>query len=143
MKKVFIDTSVFIRFLTQDDEKEFVNCVKFFELVESGKVHPYTSNIVVLEIIFVLTRLYKYSKKQVLKDIEDALLSLRNLTLIEKSDTRKAIVYFKKLNIKYADCIISTQIPKGTVLATYDKEFGRVKTISVARPVEVVKQHEV
>lgn len=137
MTKVFIDTNVFVRFLTQDDPKKFQECKKFFEFIEKGKIRPYTSNIVILEIQFVLTRQYNVAKKEVLENIDD-LLSLRHITLIEKTNTRIALSLYKKYNIKFTDCLIATQIPRGSKLVTYDEEFKKIKGISVSSPEELI-----
>lgn len=133
MTKVFIDTNIFIRFLTKDDVEKYNQCLKFFDLVELGKLRPYISNIVILEIQFVLIRLYKFPKDKVLEDISN-LLSLRNLTLIEKSNTQEAISIYKKHNIKYPDCLIATQVPVNTRMVSYDADFSKIKTLSVALP---------
>ena len=137
MKKALLDTSIFIRFLTQDDPQKFEDCAKFFELVEEGKIRPYISNIVILEIQFVLIKVYKFPKATVLEDI-DTILRLRNLTLIEKTDTNEAISLYKKHNIKYADCMIITQLPKGAKLVTYDEEFEKIKNISPVTPKDLL-----
>lgn len=137
MEKVFLDTNIFIRFLTQDDPQKFHDCEKLFELVQNGKIRPYTSNIVILEIQFVLIRLYKFAKDKVLRDI-DNLLSLRNLTILEKTDTRKALSVYKKHNIKYADCLIATQVPKGVKLASYDTDFSKIKRVSLSTPADFI-----
>ena len=136
MKKAFIDTSVFIRFLTKDDPTKFQDCLKFFELVEEGKIRPYISNIVILEIQFVLIRLYKFSKVKVIGDIE-TLLVLRNLIVIEKTESASALRLYKKYNIKFADCLIATQIPAGAKLLTYDDEFAKLEFLSPATPKEI------
>lgn len=133
MTKVFIDTSIFIRFLTKDDVEKYNQCAKFFDLVELGKLRSYTSNIVILEIQFVLIRLYKFPKDKVLEDINN-LLSLRNLTLIEKSNTQEAIAIYQKQNIKYPDCLIATQIPVDTKMVSYDTDFSKIKNLPVALP---------
>lgn len=133
MIKVFIDTSVFIRFLTRDNQQKFEDCKKFFELIEDGKLRSYTSNIVILEIQFVLIRIYKFSKDKVLNDI-NSILDLRNLVLIEKTNTQKALKTFSKHNIKYADCLIATQVPKNTKIVTYDDEFSKIKEIPHSQP---------
>lgn len=135
MHKVFIDTSVFIRFLTQDDKQKAYECEHFFELVEQGKLRPYISNIVILEIQFVLTRLYSFPKNKVLMDIGN-LLALRNLTLVEKTDTKKALGLFKKHNIKYADCLIATQVLPGVKLVSYDKDFREIGTVAASIPTD-------
>jgi len=135
MTKVFIDTSVFVRFLTGDEQQKYKDCIKFFELVELGKLRPYTSNIVILEIQFVLVRLYNFPKEKVLADIR-SLLSLRNLVLIEKSNTVGALALYKKHNIKYPDCLIATQVPKSSKIVTYDADFSKVENLSSVVPSE-------
>ncbi len=135
-KRVFIDTSIFIRFLTQDDQVRYRDCLEFFKLVENGVIRPYTSNIVILEIIYVLVSLYKFPKVQVLKAIE-AILKLRNL-VIYKTDTIKAIEVFQKFKIKYGDCLIASQI-LNLILISYDTEFTKIDWIKVVEPIDLVK----
>lgn len=134
--KIFIDTNIFIRFFTHDLEEKIEECEKLFEFIRDGKIKPYISNIVVLELIFVLTRQYKFKEEIVLKAV-DNLLKLRNIRIIELTKTKKALALFKKLNIKYTDCLIATQIPKGTVLVTYDKEFSKIPVLKSITPAEI------
>ena len=134
--KVFLETSIFIRYFTADDKKKFKDCVHLLELIEKGaKVRPYTSNIVLLEILFVLTRVYKFSKKEVLEAVLK-ILNLRNLTLIEKTNTREAIETFRRLNIKFPDCLIATQVPRSSKIVTYDEDFSKIKNLPVSLPEE-------
>ncbi len=136
MEKIFLETSIFIRYFTADDEKKFKDCFHLLEIIEKeGKFRSYTSNIVILEILFVLTRVYKFSKKEVLGGIQK-ILSLRNLTLVEKTSTKAALGLYKKYNIKYADCLIATQVPKDTKLVSYDEEFLKIKTLAVTTPAD-------
>ncbi|OGD92618.1 hypothetical protein A2697_00455 [Candidatus Curtissbacteria bacterium RIFCSPHIGHO2_01_FULL_41_44] len=133
MEKIFLETSVFIRYFTADDKKKFKDCVRLLEIIEKGKARPYTSNIVIFEVLFVLARIYKFSKKEVLEGIQK-ILDLRNLTLVEKTNTRKALETFQKLNIKFPDCLITTQVPRNSKIATYDEDFAKIKTLSVTDP---------
>lgn len=135
MNKVFLETSVFIRYLTADDEIKFKDCLKLIELIEKGKIRPYTSNIVILEILFILTRLYRFAKKEALEAIKK-ILDLRNLTLIETTNTKKAIKIFEKYNIKFPDCLIATQVPTGAKLVSYDTDFSKITTLACATPQE-------
>lgn len=138
MKKLFLETSIFVRYFTADDENKFRDCVQLLEVIEKeGKVRPYISNIVILEILFVLTHVYNFSKKDVLDGI-DKILNLRNITLIEKTDTKQALKLYKKYNIKYADCLIASQLLRGIKLVTYDEEFSKIKILSVLTPAEFV-----
>ncbi|OGG19856.1 hypothetical protein A3D03_00335 [Candidatus Gottesmanbacteria bacterium RIFCSPHIGHO2_02_FULL_40_13] len=134
--KIFIETSVFIRFLSQDDIKKYKDVSRLIEMIQEGKATPYISSMVITEIVFVLTRLYQFSKDKVLAALTD-LLALRNIVLIEKTDTRKALYYFKKFNIKYSDCLIATQVPKGVALITYDHDFQKIPSLIAKTPVEM------
>lgn len=136
--KIFLDTSIFIRFLTRDIEEKYEECKELLALVESGRIKPYISNIVLAEIVFVLTRQYKFPKVEILKDSE-TILQTRNLTLLEETDTPQALKLYKKYNIKYQDCLIVTQLPRGVTIATYDKDFSKVKSLSAATPEEILK----
>jgi len=136
MKKVFIDTSVFVRFLTKDDPKKFTDCQSFFEQVQAGKLRPYTSNIVFLELHFVLHRLYDFPAVKVNQALEK-ILTLRNLTVIETTDTPQALKWHEKWGIKYPDCLIATQAKKGVVLVTYDQDFEKITTLNPKEPQEL------
>lgn len=138
MEKIFLETSFFIRYFTADDRKKFKDCVRLLEIIEKeGKIRSYTSNIVMLEILFVLGRVYKFSKKDVLNAIQK-ILNLRNHTLIEKTDTERALALFKKYNIKYVDCLIATQLSKDTKLVSYDEEFAKIKTLNTVTPKDLL-----
>lgn len=137
MTKVFIETSVLMRFLTADDTRKFQDCLTLFEKIEQGQIRPYTSNMVILEALFLLTKLYKFPKAKVLTDLHKV-LTLRNLTLIEKTDTRVALNLFAKFNIKYADCLIATQVPKTITLLTYDEDFKKLTGFKISTPAEVI-----
>ena len=138
-KKIFIDTSVFIRFLTKDDKEKYESCFRLIDQIEQGKLRPYISNIVIIEIIYVLNRQYSFPKKDVLSAVSE-LLKLRNLTLIESTDMKKSLLLFLKKNIKFQDCIITTQIPRDSTLITYDNEFKRIEGLKTMTPEQIVSE---
>lgn len=137
MKNIFVETSIFIRFFTRDDEVRYKDSSLLMKLIEEGRLKPYSSNIVLLEIVFVLTKIYEFPKRKVLNVIND-IYKMRNLVLIEKTDTVSAISFFKEHGIKFSDCLIATQIPKGVYLVTYDEEFSKVIPKIVIQPGRIV-----
>ncbi len=137
MVAIFLDTNLFIRFLVKNNGQQHKECVKLVEKISSGNFHPYTSNIVIAEILHVLIRIYKQPKKIVLKKI-DKLLTMRNLTVIEKTNTLLALNFFHRYNLKYGDCLIATQVPAGVTLVTYDRDFQKISSISAKTPKEVL-----
>lgn len=135
--KVFIETSIFIRFFTEDDPKKAKDCTALFELIESGNLQSYSSNVVIMEVLYVLSKIYKFPKKQVLKDLR-TVLNLRNLTFIEKTNTMKALEVFEKFSIKFGDCLIATQIPEKLKIVTYDTDFKKIKGLDSVTPAEII-----
>jgi predicted nucleic-acid-binding protein len=137
VKKIFLDTSLFIRFFTKDLTVQYEQCEAIFRAIQAGKFKPYISNIVLAEIVFVLTRTYRFSKPTVINAIA-SVLNIRNLTLIEITDSHKAITLFKQLSIKYQDCLIASQLPKGVALVSYDRDFAKIPSINLAKPEEII-----
>ncbi|MBM3209112.1 type II toxin-antitoxin system VapC family toxin [Candidatus Shapirobacteria bacterium] len=139
MRKIFIDTNVWLRFLLADKKDQFEACQKLLDLNEQGKLRSYTSTIVFLEIAYTLASFYKIERKQIIADLEDVLLA-RNLTLIEKTDFANAFSLFQQYQIKMADCLIATQLPKGAALCTYDQDFKKIRGLAALTPEEILKQ---
>lgn len=139
MKKIFIDTNIWLRFLVADNKEQFKSCQKLLSKIEEGKVRSYTSVIVLLEIIFTLISFYRIKKEQVIGDVND-ILSTRNITLIEKTDFKVAFKLFSQYSVKLADCLIASQLPEGVVLCTYDQEFKKLKGIISSTPAEILQK---
>jgi len=139
MKKLFLDTNLFLRFFLKDHENQYQNVYNLFAKIEEGKFKPYTSSIVFLELNYVVRNIYKLSINEVFDYIE-AIKKMRGMTVIEKTDSNKAIDLYKKHRIKLGDCFIAVQLPKGAQLITYDEDFKKVNEIQVQTPEELLKR---
>lgn len=133
MKKVFIDTNVWLRYFLQDDQKQFLQTVQFFNEIEASKYKPYTSTIVLMEIYFVLKSLYKKRNEQVIH-VFDIIHSLRNITILEKTQWDVALELLKETNVKLSDCLIASQIPSDMTLISYDQDFKKFKNLKQQTP---------
>lgn len=137
--KVLLDTNIFLRFYVKEDAVTHQECIHLLNVCNQGSHRPYTSNIVISEVIYVLSRLYKFPKNEVLAAVED-LLNLRNLTIIEKTDTPKAIELYKKYNLKIGDCLIATQVPAGVVFCSYDADFHKLSELQILTPRQLINK---
>ena len=137
MKKLFLDTNIWLRFILKDEEKQYSYVYNLLSQIEEGIFRVYISNIVLLEIYFVLLQLYKISQKDVLLYISN-ILKVRGITLIEKTNSIKAIQYCTKYNIKFADCLIASQISNEMLLVTYDDEFKKIREIKCITPDKIL-----
>jgi len=137
VKKIFIDTNIWLRFFLQDHPSQSLACNSLFHLIEQGTLTPYTSSIVTLELNFILKKIYKTSFQKTCL-ILNKLLSTRGITLIEKTNFKKALQLHLKTKVKLADCLIATQLPLNSAICTYDKDFKKLK-VKTTTPDKITK----
>lgn len=135
--RIFLDSNIFLRYFTPEHEVTYKECADVLKEIENGTHQPYISAIVVLECSYVLGKLYKFSVKEVADAINN-MLSMRNLTVMDITDTRKAFNLHRSTRIKLGDCLIATQVPKGVVLVTYDRDFIKLPGLTVRTPKEIL-----
>ncbi len=135
--KVLIDTNVWLRYFLEDSPTQFVQCQKLFELIEAGKILPSISNVIILELVYTLKTYYRLTYPEI-KNLINGTLKTRNLTVIEKTDTKMALELYYKTKVKYADCLIATQIKSGQKLITYDQDFSKLIPKQYITPAEAV-----
>lgn len=138
MKKLFLDTNLYLRFFLKDNESQYQSIYNLFEKIEEGKFKPYTSSIVFLELNYVARNIYKLSLGEVLGCM-DAVRKMRGMTVIEKTYTNRAINLYKKYKIKLGDCFIAVQAPEGAMFATYDEDFKKIKEVDSQTPEEILE----
>lgn len=139
MKKLFLDTNLFLRFFLRDNEAQYQNVYRLFSKIEEGRFKPYTSSIVFLELNYVARSIYKLSIDEVL-DYLGAIKKMRGITVIEKTDASKAVSLYRKYKIKLGDCFITVQLPKGAMLISYDEDFKKIKEIKSLTPEETLQE---
>lgn len=135
--KIFLDTNVWLRYFVKNDQDQYKAALNLISIAEQGMVRVYTSSIVLMEINHVARRIYQIPKDQVIIWFK-AIQKIRNITLFEKTDFDLALRFYQKYNIKLADCIIASQIPKNVVLVSFDEELSKIKEIEVKKPQEIV-----
>ncbi len=135
--RVFLDSNVFLRYFVPEQKSMYDECEGVLRGIENGAYQPYISAIVALECSYVLGKVYKFSSKLVVEAIQ-TMLSLRNLTVVEITDTRKACTIHQTTRVKLSDCLIATQVPAGVTLVTYDREFAKIPGLTVRTPKEIV-----
>lgn len=138
MSKIFLDSNIWLRFFAHDNA-QFDSVQELITAVENGQHLPYTSAIVLLEIACVLKTVYKQPRDKVNQYLKSMLL-IRNMTVIDKTNTKKALEILEKTGVKFSDCLIASQIPSGATLATFDKEFSKIRGLSAKTPAEIMSK---
>ncbi len=128
---IAVDTNIIIRFLTQDDEKQYRKSFTIF-----NKQEIFISDTVILETEWILRYAYKFLPK----DISNAfinLFGLRNVHLSNPTFIAQAIEWHK-LGMDFSDAMHLTQCQQFEKLYTFDKKFiskaKKLTTCEVALP---------
>jgi uncharacterized protein len=105
MDTVFVDSNVFLRYLTADDEEQCAQAKNLFQKAIDGKVNLITGPPVLFEISWTLKIRYKRNADEIL-DILEALVSASWLSMADKNIVECAIMIARKSGQDFADAYI-------------------------------------
>lgn len=130
MPKILIDTNLIIRFLVNDDHQKAARVKK---ILADDKVTNVLPDLVIAEIIWVLSSYYELEKASIIKKIR-ALIHVRtidcNKTLIDQSLTN-----WGKYNISFVDSyLVAMAELKGLNIYSYDFKFDKVASVTRLEP---------
>lgn len=131
----FIDTNIFLRFLTEDQPAQADRCAALVQRLRDGEEVASMSPLAVAEIIWTLERFYKLSKAQVAAKVSP-LLKLKGLRVANKEVFLKALVLFAEKNISFTDAYMAVQMERAGIeeLYSYDQDFDRVEQVKRIEP---------
>ena len=136
MHKAFVDTSVILRILLNDDELKRKASEKLLRGAKDKGISLYLLPVAVMEIVFVLEKVYKL-KRDNIRQLVTALLNTPELSIEMEDVFRKAINAYAEKNIKFADALMAYWgMERGlATIFTYDeKDFNRLQGLEVRKP---------
>jgi len=131
----FIDTNLFIRYFTRDDEEKAQKVLALLKRVERDKERITTSPLVIFETIFTLESFYEVPKKEI-KELMLPILKLKGLKLSNKEIYEQALDVHVKKNISFTDAFNSVYILKKGIkeIYSYDEDFDKIEGIKRVAP---------
>jgi predicted nucleic-acid-binding protein len=130
MDAVFVDSNVFLRYLTADDEEQSAQAKNLFQKAIEGKVNLITGPPVLFEISWTLKVRYKRNAAEIL-DILEALVSASWLSMADKNIAERAVMIARQSGQDFADAYIHESALKMSAqsIATFNrKHFARMDT---------------
>ncbi len=128
----FLDTNIFIRFLTDDVPEKADACEKIFKKAVEKEETLFTTDLVIAEIVWVLESFYELPKKEV-QDKVEKILNTPNLICPHKDLILSALVLYSEKNIDYIDACNLKE--KGIEeLYSYDKHYDRIDWLTRLEP---------
>ena len=135
MAKKFIDTNIFLRYLTKDDPSKYDKCREIFKKAIEGKIELATSGIVIAELIWTLLSYYKVPKADVVEKIS-IIVSTKNLYIPDKDIIADALLLYSRKNIDYIDAYnaVFMKYYGWDEIYSYDEDFDAIEKIKRLEP---------
>ena len=124
-KNKLADTNILIRYLLRDHLGLSPKAKRLIERAESDKYKIWIDEVVVAEVIWVLTTHYHQPKDEIARSLLE-LLSSRRLINTRKTLIKEALKTFAAQNLSYADCwLLAVSKHKKLKLETFDKDLQK------------------
>ena len=126
MTQYFVDTNIFLRLLLKDDQEMHQKAELLFEKAEKGKFKLWTTDVVILEIVWTLKALYDYPKENI-KIAVSGLFGIENLKIQNRPLLISALNDHVTYNVDFADAYNYQFAQKeGFKILSFDKHFDRI-----------------
>ncbi len=136
MRSYFVDTNIFIRYLTNDDPVKADSVEKLLSEAAAGKVRLVTAEMVLAEVVWVLESFYGLKNIEVGSMVK-AILATPGLEVLNSVLVEKALEYYLAHNIDFVDAYIVAVMDKHKIsdIYSYDKKhLSRIKSIKRKQP---------
>lgn len=132
----FVDTNIFLRYLTQDPQR-YKACLALFKRAEQNEAHLVTSEAIIAEIVFVLSspKHYKHSRQQIQLALSRLLL-LPGLKVPNRNLYLRALAFYAKNRLDFEDCLTIAYMEQANIrqLYSYDRGFDQVDGVERTEP---------
>ena len=129
---IALDTNVLVRFLVEDDEGQSEAAAALIERTIAAEEVLFVSDVVLCELVWVLTGSYRISRNDSAKTMRD-LLRATHLTFAEPDQLVRALSAFEKSKGDFADYLIREHARSAgcDAVATFDRALLRERGFAV------------
>lgn len=136
METSFIDTNLFIRYLTNDDQDKADRVEKLLDQAAAGSVELVTTEMVIAEIVWVLESYYSMVHTAIAPLIR-GILATSGLEVINAHLIRRALDLYEGKGIDFVDGYIAAVMEKRGISTLYSfdrKHISRLKNLKRKEP---------
>ena len=137
MTRQFLDSNILLRHLTGDDPQRGRACFAVIQALEQGMLSVWTSDLVIAEVVFVLSNKNTYNLgRERIRDLLLPLIGLPGLKLPHKRLYRRVFDLYVTLPIDYNEAShVALMEQRGTTEGlSYDQHFDRVEGLKRQEP---------
>ncbi|PIP63815.1 hypothetical protein COW97_00620 [Candidatus Roizmanbacteria bacterium CG22_combo_CG10-13_8_21_14_all_34_12] len=126
MKKYYVDSNFFLRFILKDNLNQWKVANDYFKEAKLEKVKLVFLTETIIEIEYVLRKVYKLSRRIILKYLL-TLLSINNFEITDQELLKDTLLYYVEKNIDFVDIIIFLKArSQNAEVLTFDKDFDKI-----------------
>lgn len=136
MSKCFVDTNLFIRYLTNDEPELADRVEKLLDQAGAGELQLITTELVIAETVWVLESSYKLKNREVAPLVR-GILATPGLEVVNADMISRALMLYELQNIDFVDASITVFMGKQGIadIYSYDKKhLARVTGINRREP---------
>ena len=136
MKKSFVDTNLFIRYLTNDDPVKADRVEKLLDQAAGGSVKLVTTELVIAEIVWVLESFYELTNVAIAPLVR-GILATPGLEVINGALVGRAVELYEGQGIDFIDGYIAAVMEKNGIdeLYSFDrKHISRLRNVTRKEP---------
>lgn len=136
MKRSFVDTNLFIRYLTNDDPAKADRVEKLLDQAAGGSVTLVTTEMVIAEIVWVLESYYGLTNVAIAPLVR-GILATQGLEVINGALIGRAVELYEGEGIDFVDGYIAAVMEKNGIAELYSfdrKHISRIRNITRKEP---------
>jgi predicted nucleic-acid-binding protein len=136
MNRAFIDTSAILRMLVQDDDQRAKAVENLIRTAPEKGLVLHVIPVTILEIVWVLEKVFKYPKKAV-RELAEAIINTPQLKVELAGVFLNALKVYEEKNVKFADAVMACWGMDKGIITTYtcdEKDFKRIDGLTVLKP---------
>ncbi|MBI5880340.1 MAG: type II toxin-antitoxin system VapC family toxin [Chloroflexi bacterium] len=137
MNTQFVDTNVFLRFLTRDHPKRAEACLALFQKAQRNEVRLTTAEAIIAEVVYVLAskQLYNLTPEEIRARLYP-LLSMPGLKLPYRRMYLRALDLYASQRLDFEDALAIAHMERLKIgeIISYDREFDRVAGLQRIEP---------
>jgi predicted nucleic-acid-binding protein len=136
MKSCFVDTNLFVRYLTDDDPEKADRVETLLGEASEGRVRLVTADLVLVELVWVLESSYDLQPVEIAPMIR-SILATPGMEVINGALLAKALDHYEGNNIDIVDGYIAALMEKLNITDVYSfdrKHLSRLKSLKRIEP---------
>lgn len=126
-ERVFIDTNVFLRFLTADDPGKAQRCRALFERAERRELDLVISDLVMAELAWTLRSYYRQPRDAIAATLAQV-IEMRSVRIPQKATWRQAVELYRQHDVDLVDAYHAAEMSGRQVrrIISYDTDFDQL-----------------